>query len=51
MVDAHRREFNGRRVSTQSEPARRDIDFAEPFPYIRALLVKPPDATVRAPEN
>jgi large subunit ribosomal protein L36 len=27
-----------------------DVDLAGPFPYIRALPTKPPDATVRAPE-
>jgi large subunit ribosomal protein L36 len=27
-----------------------DIDLAGPFPYIRPLPTKPPDATVRAPE-
>jgi len=51
MAKAHRPESSERLRPTQSEPLPRDIDFAGAFPYIRALLVKPPDATVRAPEN
>jgi hypothetical protein len=38
-------------VTPRAADRRHDIDLGQPFPYIRPLLVKPPDASVRAPEN